>query len=76
MIQGWGKHYRFCNDRRCFENLDNELGQLIRDYLGFYADERRKASSTRAPAMLGLEMLGSIQRTPFEWPKSRSRRAA
>lgn len=76
MIQGWGKHYRFCNDLRCFENLDTELGQLIRDYLGFYGEERRNAPSARAPAMLGVEMLGTIERTPFEWPKSRARCAA
>ncbi len=76
MIQGWGKHYRFCNDQRCFENLDIEIGQLIRDYLGFYAGERRAAPSNRAPAMLGVEMLGSIERTPFEWPKAGLARAA
>jgi len=76
MIQGWGKHYRFCNDRRCFENLDGEVGQLIRDYLGFYTSERQKASADRAPAMLGVEMLGSIERTPFEWPNARTRRVA
>ncbi len=70
MIQGWGKHYRFCNDQRCFETLDIELAQLIRDYLGFYSDERRKALVARAPAMLGVEMLASIERTPFEWPKA------
>ena len=75
MIQGWGKHYRFCNDRRCFENLDGEAVQLIRDYLGFYASERQKASADRAPAMLGVEMLGSIERAPFEWPNARTRRA-
>jgi RNA-directed DNA polymerase len=76
MIQGWGKHYRFCNDQRCFENLDQQLGQLIRDYLGFYAEERRNALLARAPAMLGVEMLGSIERNPFEWPKSHTSRAA
>jgi retron-type reverse transcriptase len=76
MIQGWGKHYRFCNDQRCFENLDIEITQIIRDYLGFYAEERRKATAARAPAMLGVEMLGSIERTPFEWPKSLASRAA
>lgn len=69
IIHGWGKHYRFCNDERCFENLDTDVSQLIRDYLGFYADERRKAPAARAPTMLGVEMLGAIARTPFEWPK-------
>lgn len=69
MIQGWGKHYRFCNDQRCFENLDVELGQFIRNYLGFYADERRGAEVSRVPLMLGVELLGALERAPFEWPK-------
>jgi hypothetical protein len=56
IIQGWGKHYRFCNDQRCFENLDNDVAELVRDYLGFYADERRNTLLDRAP-MLGIEML-------------------
>ena len=76
IIQGWGKHYRFCNDRRCFENLDAELRQLIRGYLGFYGEERRKASSDRAAAMLGIEQLVLIERTPFDWPKARTAHAA
>ena len=75
IIQGWGKHYRFCNDRRCFENLDAELGQLIRDYLGFYSTERRNAADHRAPAMLGVELLGALERSPFEWPRTRTRKA-
>jgi RNA-directed DNA polymerase len=25
MIDGWGKHYWFCNDRQAFENLDRKL---------------------------------------------------
>jgi RNA-directed DNA polymerase len=71
VIQGWGKHYRFCNDRRCFENLDNDVSKLIRDYLGFYSAERRNAPTALAPAMLGVEMLGIIEMPPFEWPKLR-----
>ena len=70
IIQGWGKHYRFCNDQRCFENLDIQLGQSIRDYLGFYAGERRGADADRAPAMLGVELLGALERSPFVWPKA------
>lgn len=76
IIQGWGKHYRFCNDQRCFENIDIELGQFIRDYLGFYATERRAAPDQRAPAMLGVELLGTLERSPFEWPRTRIRKVA
>jgi RNA-directed DNA polymerase len=37
IIQGWGKHYRFCNDQRCFENIDSQVDALIREYLGYIA---------------------------------------
>ncbi|WKW49902.1 reverse transcriptase domain-containing protein [Rhodomicrobium lacus] len=69
IIQGWGKHYHFCNDKRCFENLDQEISKLIRDHLAFYSGEHRKAPADRKAALLGVEMLSALERTPFEWPK-------
>ena len=44
--------------------------------LGVYADERRGAGADRAPAMLGVEMLGELERSPFEWPKISTPKAA
>ena len=71
IIQGWGKHYRFCNDDVCFTNLDVEIREVVREYLGFYSSARRAAAATgRAPAMLGIELLGQLERRPFEWPKT------
>jgi hypothetical protein len=48
IIQGWGKHYRFCNDQPCFEILDRKVDVLIREYLGFYGVERRRTDEGRA----------------------------
>src|ERR1019366_1511991 len=31
VMQGWGKHYRFCNDTKCFEHLDQRVLTLIRN---------------------------------------------
>jgi hypothetical protein len=70
VVQGWGKHYRFCNDIRCFENLDSEIGSLIRDYLGRYRDARNAVPEARRSAILGVELLGAINRTPLVWPPS------
>ena len=75
LVQGWGKHYRFCNDERCFSNLDTELQRLIGDYLGFYAHSRRGVRQERAPAMLGLELLSMQERDPFIWPKTLAKAA-
>jgi hypothetical protein len=78
IIQGWGKHYRFCNDGLFFSNLDKEVGQLIREYLGIYRSERNSAMPERAPALLGVELLASMERKPFpwHWPKKPTARAA
>jgi RNA-directed DNA polymerase len=76
VVQGWGKHYRFCNDIRCFENLDTEIGSMIRDYLGRYRDARHAAPEARRSAMLGIELLGAINRAPLVWPRSPAGRTA
>lgn len=59
-IQGWGKHYRFCTDRRSFTNVDIEIAAIIKQYLGFYGEERRAASDDKASSMLGIELLSNI----------------
>ena len=33
IMQGWGKHYRFCNDTECLRKLDEEISAIIREYL-------------------------------------------
>lgn len=75
MIQGWGKHYRFCNDIRCFDRIDAELSALIREYLGLYRHERNATPDSRRSAMLGIELLGQIKLTPLKWPQTSLRRS-
>lgn len=70
IIQGWGKHYRFCNDQRCFDNLDGDVDKLIREYLGLYRVERQRSTERGSATLLGVERLGMIARTPFNWPKT------
>ena len=76
IIQGWGKHYWFCNDRLCFENLDVQVRQLIGEYLGFYSHGRRRVEADRSAVMLGVETLGALERSPFKWPKAATQRAS
>ena len=35
IVQGWGKHYRFCNDEALFTRLDADVADAIRHYLGY-----------------------------------------
>ena len=69
IVQGWGKHYRFCNDERCFAYLDGRIADMIRKYLGLYSSIRREADETGGRALFGLEQLALIERSPFSWPK-------
>ncbi|WP_020091127.1 reverse transcriptase domain-containing protein [Methylobacterium sp. 285MFTsu5.1] len=70
-IQGWGRHYRFCNDETTFAALDAAVERLIRDYLGIYSDERKAADVDGRRALLGIESLAGMRRDPFVWPVKR-----
>jgi len=67
-IQGWGKHYRFCNDKQYFKNIDLQIDGLIRKYLGIYSAERQNSSPNVGRMMLGIERLADIEGRPFSWP--------
>ena len=69
VMQGWGKHYRFCNDMLCFERLDREVQSLIRTYLAVYREEWGKTDDAGRWRLVGIEALAQIERKPFIWPK-------
>jgi RNA-directed DNA polymerase len=78
VMQGWGKHYRFCNDTKCFERLDQHVETLIKTYLAAYREEREKTDDAGRWRLLGIEAFTQIEREPFLWPKKpdRSTKAA
>jgi retron-type reverse transcriptase len=69
VMQGWGKHYRFCNDTKCFERLDQQVQTSIRTYLAIYREEWGKTDDAGRWRLLGVEALAQIKRQPFIWPK-------
>ncbi|MGQ3112504.1 MAG: reverse transcriptase domain-containing protein, partial [Brevundimonas sp.] len=69
IINGWGKHYRFCNDVRTLNDLDKQVSELIRSYIGRYSDIRGKADEKQWRSLLGIASLSTIERTPLQWPK-------
>lgn len=72
VMQGWGKHYRFCNDSRCFERLDQRVGELIIAYLAVYREERDRTNNSGRWRLLGIEALAQIKRDPFVWPSMKA----
>ena len=68
-IDGWGKHYWFCNDRQAFGNLDERISECIRRYLGEYSAIRAETTAASHQRMLGVSELRHIPREPFAYPK-------
>ncbi|OJU19032.1 MAG: RNA-dependent DNA polymerase [Sphingomonas sp. 66-10] len=75
MVDGWGKHYWFCNDTQVFSNLDIKISESIRRYLGEYAAIRAETPATSHQRMLGVSELSSIAREPFDFPVTSKRKA-
>lgn len=71
IMRGWGKHYYFCNDGKCFENLDSLIESRLKHYLGVYRDKRSKSDDAGRWVLLGIEALSKIDRQPFAWPKKK-----
>jgi retron-type reverse transcriptase len=70
IVEGWGKHYWFCNDDQEFDRLDRKIDGLIRNFLGAYVDTRRRTTSAKHRALLGVSELSALERSPFAYPKS------
>lgn len=69
MIDGWGKHYWFCNDEQIWKNVDAKINAKISHFLGFYSDVRSAAIEERKMGLLGVSELIRIDREPFNYPK-------
>jgi hypothetical protein len=74
IVQGWGKHYRFCNDGKLFDRLDESVKQRILAYTGAYSSARSRIEESGGQSFLGVETLGGIERKPFIWPKTKAKR--
>jgi RNA-directed DNA polymerase len=74
IILGWGKHYSFCNDSKCFEQIDEKVQALIGSYLAVYREERKNTDDAGRRRMLGIESLAQMERKPFLWPKKQAGR--
>ena len=69
MIDGWGKHYWFCNDDQIWMNIDAKISAKIYHFLGFYRAAREGSPDERRMGLLGISELNRIDREPFLYPK-------
>jgi len=69
MIDGWGKHYWFCNDGHSFAALDQRIAEQVAAFLGCYRTVREVIVPAKRMSLLGLPELVRIKREPFSYPK-------
>ncbi|RFB78806.1 reverse transcriptase domain-containing protein [Methylovirgula sp. 4M-Z18] len=68
MIDGWGKHYWFCNDDQIWRNIDAKISEMIGQFLGLYRDVRERSAPELQMGLLGISELIRIEREPFSYP--------
>jgi retron-type reverse transcriptase len=68
IIQGWGKHYRFCNDVALVRRLDELVKDRLGAYIGAYSDFRDRSEKSERQILLGIQVLRDIEKCPFKWP--------
>ncbi len=68
-MQGWGVHYRFCNDKNCFAHLDKKVRERLTAYIGTYSAVRSRTDEAGAWRVIGIQSLSQIPLTSFIWPK-------
>lgn len=69
MIEGWGKHYWFCNDKPTMKSVDERIAERVRKFLGEYRSIRNSVTTDKYTALLGLPELMKIKGEPFAYPK-------
>ena len=69
IVDGWGKHYWFCNDGRCFQTIDADITIRFRAYISRYANIKGRTSSSRHSELLGMARLGTMGRQAFQYPR-------
>jgi len=71
IVQGWGKHYRFCNDSATPRHLDEQVKKRLAAYIGAYVHYRDEVHEGEKLRLLGIEILSSIEARPLIWPTRR-----
>ncbi len=74
IVDGWGKHYKFCNDGNTLAHLDGCIEELLSSYLGAYSDAVRRVEGGRRRELLGIGNLAVDDSAAFTYPKQSKRR--
>jgi retron-type reverse transcriptase len=68
IIRGWGNQYSFCNDTHLLDQLDVQLDDAIKKYIGRYDAQRKKKETSSAQdrrRLLGVHLLADSKSDPI-----------
>lgn len=68
MVDGWGKHYWFCNDVPAFQRVETRVSVLVGEFLGTYRAIRSRLPAEKKNSLLGIPLLTEQKRRPFVYP--------
>jgi RNA-directed DNA polymerase len=71
IIDGWGKHYWFCNDQKCFDELNTAIFAKVKSYFGVYRDARERVAESERFELIGISRLGILKEEAFRYPSRR-----
>ena len=68
IIDGWGKHYWFCNDIQTFKDIDARIHRAVAAYLGAFGAIRSELPDARKHLPLGFTELSFRTKSSFKYP--------
>lgn len=65
ILEAWSKHYQFCNAANLMAELDAQVDEMLRDYIGAYTNQAGRASQKGRRRMLGVWKLADTDLDPI-----------
>lgn len=66
-VKGWGNQYYFCNDIDFFREVDDGVDEIIKKYLGRYADKKKKLDKLGSRRLLGIHLVTESKFKPVKF---------
>ena len=57
MLRGWAEQYSYCRYPQIIAEMDSQIDEMIRRYLGLYADRKDRIGESERRRMLGVWLL-------------------
>lgn len=65
MLRGWSEQFSFCNYDQLRDQMDAQIDESLRKYLGMYADRRDRSGISARRRMAGVWLLADAESQPL-----------